>query len=166
METEFGAWVMEAVLALEKSSLGFAMRASPVLYPLMNVAHILGLGLLVGPILMLDLRLLGLTRRLPLRLVAQHILPWSIVGLVVLMASGFLLFIAEGTAYAVNPVFQFKMVLVFAGIANAVLFEFYALRNWRDWENNAVPAFPKLLAATSVLIWPLVAISGRLIAYF
>lgn len=161
-----GAGLMEIFAALEQSSLGVAVRSSSLLYPVANVAHVLGTILLVGPILMLDLRLLGLSRRIPLRLMAQHLLPWSIFGLLVMIASGFLLFTAEATAYAVNSVFQLKAVLIAAGILNAVVFEFMAMRNWRDWENYAVPLFPRLLAVMSLLIWPLVAICGRLIAYF
>jgi hypothetical protein len=142
------------------------VRSSPLLYPLANVAHIIGAILLVGPIMMLDLRLLGLSRRIPLRLLAQHLLPWAIFGLLIMLVSGFLLFAAEATAYAVNPVFQFKAVLIVAGILNAVIFELLARRNWRDWENYAVPLIGKLLALISLVIWLLVAISGRLIAYF
>ena len=165
MET-IGEALMEVFAALEQSGLGFTMRASPLLYPITNVAHIVRLALLVGPILMLDLRLLGLSRRIPLRLMVQHILPWSILGLVILIVSGFLLFVAEATAYAVNPVFQIKMALVAAGVLNAVAFEVCAVRNWRDWENYAVPLFPRLMALVSLLIWPLALVSGRLIAYF
>jgi hypothetical protein len=83
-----------------------------------------------------------------------------------MLVSGFLLFTAEATAYAINPVFQFKVALIVAGILNAIVFEVLARRNWRDWENYNVPLFPRLLALTSLLIWPLVAASGRLIAYF
>lgn len=161
-----GAALMDLFAVLEQSSLGFTVRSSTLLYPLANVAHIIGMILLVGPILMLDLRLLGLSRRIPLRLMAQHVLPWSIFGLLIMIASGFLLFIAEATAYAVNPVFQLKMGLVGVGIVNAVIFELLAVHNWRDWENYNVPVFPRLLALTSLLIWPVVAISGRLVAYF
>lgn len=161
-----GVALMDLFAAIEQGALGQTMRSSPLLYPLVNVAHVLGLALLVGPIVMLDLRLLGLSRRLPLRLLVQHLLPWSIFGLVVMVASGFLLFVAEATAYAVNSVFQIKMALVAAGIVNAIVFELIALRSWRDWENSAVPPFCRLLAFLSLLIWPLVAVSGRLIAYF
>jgi hypothetical protein len=162
----FGSTLMDLFTALEQSSLGFVVRSSPLLYPLTNVAHIIGVILLVGPIMMLDLRLLGLSRRIPLRLLAQHLLPWAIFGLLIMLVSGFLLFTAEATAYAVNPVFQFKVVLIIAGILNAIIFELLARRNWRDWENYAVPLIGKLLALISLVIWLLVAISGRLIAYF
>jgi hypothetical protein len=162
----FGTALMDLFMALEQSAFGFTIRSSPLLYPLANVAHIIGAILLVGPIMMLDLRLLGLSRRIPLRLMAQHLLPWAIFGLLIMLASGFLLFTAEATAYAVNPVFQLKAALIVAGILNAVVFELLARRNWRDWENYAVPLFPRLLALVSLVNWLLVAVAGRLIAYF
>lgn len=161
-----GTALMELFATLEQSSLGFTVRSSALLYPVANVAHVIGAILLVGPIMMLDLRLLGLSRRIPLRLLAQHLLPWAVFGLLVMLVSGFLLFAAEATAYAVNPVFQLKSALIAVGILNAVAFELMARRNWRAWENYAVPLFPRLMALLSLLIWLLVAASGRLIAYF
>jgi hypothetical protein len=161
-----GNALMELFTSLEQSAFGYTIRSSTLLYPFANVAHILGAILLVGPIVMLDLRLLGLSRRIPLRLMAQHLLPWAIFGLLIMLVSGFLLFTAEATAYAVNPVFQFKAVLIVAGILNAIVFELLARRNWRDWENYTVPLGAKLMALLSLTIWLLVAISGRLIAYF
>ena len=62
-----------------------------------------------------------------------------------------LLFTAEATAYAVNPVFQFKAVLIAAGILNAIVFELLARRNWRDWENYTVPLGAKLMALLSLM---------------
>jgi hypothetical protein len=162
----FGTALMDLFMALEQSAFGFTIRSSALLYPLANVAHIIGAILLVGPIMMLDLRLLGLSRRIPLRLMAQHLLPWAIFGLLIMLVSGFLLFTAEATAYAVNPVFQLKAALIVAGVLNAVAFELMARRNWRDWENYAVPLFPRLLALVSLVNWLLVAVAGRLIAYF
>lgn len=162
----FGTALMDLFMALEQSAFGFTIRSSALLYPLANVAHIIGAILLVGPIMMLDLRLLGLSRRIPLRLMAQHLLPWAIFGLLIMLVSGFLLFTAEATAYAVNPVFQLKAALIVAGVLNAVVFELMARRNWRDWENYAVPLFPRLLALVSLVNWLLVAVAGRLIAYF
>jgi hypothetical protein len=161
-----GTALMDLFMALEQSAFGFTIRSSALLYPLANVAHIIGAILLVGPIMMLDLRLLGLSRRIPLRLMAQHLLPWAIFGLLIMLVSGFLLFTAEATAYAINPVFQLKAALIVAGILNAVVFELMARRNWRDWENYAVPLFPRLLALLSLVNWLLVAVAGRLIAYF
>jgi hypothetical protein len=161
-----GTALMDLFMALEQSAFGFTIRSSALLYPLANVAHIIGAILLVGPIMMLDLRLLGLSRRIPLRLMAQHLLPWAIFGLLIMLVSGFLLFTAEATAYAINPVFQLKAALIVAGILNAVVFELLARRNWRDWENYAVPLFPRLLALVSLINWLLVAVAGRLIAYF
>ena len=158
-----GTALMDLFGALEQSSLGFKIRSSALLYPVANVNAVLGAILMVGANDMLDL---GLSRRIPLRLMAQHLLPWAIFGLLVMLVSGFLLFTAEATAYAVNPVFQFKAALIAAGILNAIIFELSARRNWRDWENYSVPLGARLLALLSLVIWLLVAISGRLIAYF
>ncbi len=81
--------------ALEASGLGVLMRESAVLYPLANIAHILGLVLFAGSILLLDLRLLGSARSLPALAVARALTPLMLFGLAVQIASGVLLFSAD-----------------------------------------------------------------------
>ena len=68
---------MTAMGAIESSALGQAMRQWLWLYPAVEIVHIAGIALLVGSIVILDLRLLGVSRSLPLRRLAAHILPWS-----------------------------------------------------------------------------------------
>ena len=61
-------------LALQESALGHVMRSSPALYPAVEILHILGFVVLVGSILALDLRLLGLGREIPIQPMAQLLL--------------------------------------------------------------------------------------------
>jgi hypothetical protein len=67
-------------LALQESALGHVMRSSPVLYPVVEILHILGFVALMGSILALDLRLLGLGRAIPIQPMAQLLLPLSRFG--------------------------------------------------------------------------------------
>jgi len=67
-------------LALQESALGHVMRSSPALYPAVEILHILGFVVLVGSILALDLRVLGLGRAIPIQPMAQLLLPMSRCG--------------------------------------------------------------------------------------
>ena len=68
------------LVALEQSAMGAAMRQSLVLYPAAEILHIIGLAILVGSIVGFDLRLLGLSRALPLAVFARHSVPLAMGG--------------------------------------------------------------------------------------
>src|SRR5262245_33072252 len=91
--------------ALETSSWALGLRDSTWIYPLANLIHLLGLALLVGPIAVLDLRLLGIGRAIDLPALSRLLTPIAIAGLLLSMASGSVLFIADAGALVVNPVF-------------------------------------------------------------
>ena len=73
-------------LALQESALGHAMRSSPALYPAVEILHIIGFVVLVGSILALDLRLLGLGRAIAIPPMAQLLLPLSRAGFLLAIA--------------------------------------------------------------------------------
>src|SRR5690606_16501290 len=98
------------------------MRGSDRAYPVVNLVHLLGLVLLVGPMLLLDLRLLGAGRQYPLPAVSATLTPWAVVGLLLLLPSGALLFAADAGPLLGNPVMQVKLLLIALGIGNALLF--------------------------------------------
>jgi hypothetical protein len=155
----------EWAIALEASALAFALRDSTWIYPLANLSHILGLALLVGPIIVLDLRLVGLTSVGRATDLSRLLTPVAVVGLCLSVASGLLLFTADATAIAVNLVFQVKACLIVAAIANALLFRALWHRRLATWEGGA-PVLARGQALASVLLWLAIPICGRLIAYF
>lgn len=152
------------LLWLEESALGDVLRQSLVLYPAANVAHVLGAVLLVGPILLFDLRVLGVGSRLPVAALARHALPWSAAGLAMQAASGFLLFTVEATSLAANPVLLAKLLLVVLGLANIAAFHLGPGRRL-DWTDGVAPPMARVFAALSLAIWLMVLVAGRLIAY-
>ncbi len=151
--------------ALEASGLGVLMRESAVLYPLANIAHILGLVLFAGSILLLDLRLLGSARSLPALAVARALTPLMLFGLAVQIASGVLLFSADARPLWNNPVMQVKAALIVLGLANALVFRALWNRRLADWDASA-PAIARAQAGLSLLTWLGVAICGRFAGYF
>lgn len=152
--------------AIERLPLAVAMRHDLWLYPIVEIFHIVGFVTLVGSIIVLDLRLLGLSKTLPVQLLARHVLPWSIGALFVIVPSGLLMFVAHASELISNPAFIIKMSLLFCAGINAGLFHAGAFRNAAIWDRDAaIPAGAKLHAVASLLIWVSVLACGRLLAY-
>jgi len=151
--------------ALEASGLGVLMRESAALYPLANIAHILGLVFFAGSIVLLDLRLLGFARALPTAAVARVLTPILLAGLAVQIASGALLFSADARPLWNNPVMQVKAALIAFGLANALVFRALWNRRLADWDRSG-PGIARIQAGLSLLTWLGVAVCGRFAGYF
>src|SRR5258708_22210269 len=109
-------------VALEQSGFAAAIRQSSWLYPAANVGHIVFLTLFAGAIAVMDVRLLGglsATAPAPLLARARNVALAALAGMAV---TGSLLFSAEASHLALNPVFQLKAILVAAGLINVAVF--------------------------------------------
>ena len=157
--------VASIFLALQESALGHVMRSSPMLYPAVEILHILGFVVLVGSILALDLRLLGLGRTIPIPPMAQLLLPLSRIGFLLAISMGFLLFSADAAHVVRNPAFQAKLLLIAAALVNIVVAHAGPWRQIAQWR-NPVPGSAKFTALASLLLWIGAVCAGRLIAYF
>lgn len=152
--------------ALGKSGVSAAMRESLWLYPAVQSAHLLGLAALVGCAAAFDLRLLGVSRHLPARATAAHLLRCARAGFTVAAASGILLFTAEPVALAGNLAFRWKLGLIAVAGLNALRFHLGPFRTAEGWERGVpAPLSARLAAAVSLGVWAAVVIAGRLIAY-
>ncbi|HTK36471.1 MAG TPA: DUF6644 family protein [Caulobacteraceae bacterium] len=148
--------------ALEASPLGVAMRGGKGFYPAANVVHIIGLVLLLGSIGVLDLRVAGLGRAIPLPTLSRMLTPLAMAGLALLAASGFVLFAADASPLLRSPVFLTKLVLIGLALVNALAF-----RRWfgdGDYGSEP-PAAARCMAVGSLVLWTTAAVLGRLIAY-
>ena len=130
-------------------------------YPLANVVHLFGLVLLVGGIAIVDLRLLGLFPRLPLEPLARALTPLAVVGLILLAASGSVLFAADAAALATSATFRTKLLLISLALANALAFRLAFGRSAPE----PVPVTARLMGLASLLLWLSTATMGRMIAY-
>ena len=99
----------------QRSRRPFATHPS---YPLVNTAHILGVALLIGSVVPLDLRLLGLWGSIPLAPLWAVLTRTAAIGLGLAIIFGTLLFITRATEYAGSNIFIAKMILVLLGTAN------------------------------------------------
>lgn len=140
------------------------MRSGGWSYAAVNVAHLLGLVLLVGPMLLLDLRLSGLGRRFEARAVAQALVPCAAAGLAVMLCSGVALFSADARALAGNGLMRAKLVGVGLGLLNVAWFHLAYARHLADWD-RVRPALAWVSAGLSIALWLSILVAGRLIAY-
>lgn len=152
---------------LENTSLSAAIRDSLWAYPALEIIHITGITMLVGAALLFDLRLLGSSKELPLMSLARHLLPWSKRGLLLIVPSGFLLFMTNAVALVHNPIFWLKMTLLLCAGANAWMFHRTTARMPGNWlEKRRAPTGLRIIALLSMLLWIAVIACGRLLAYY
>lgn len=157
---------MDWLQRLEMSGIAASIRQSTWLYPALEIGHILGFTVLVGAAAMFDLRLLGLSRRLPVLDMSRHLLRWSRLSLLLVVPTGFLMFATNATALAANQTFRLKLILMTAAALNAAVFHFLTARSIERWnQETATPFAAKLAALLSLTLWAGVISCGRLLAY-
>jgi len=157
------AWAV----ALQESPLGEAMRQSLYLYPTVETLHIFGFVALVGTILALDLRLIGVFRELPVARLAGLLLPVSVGGFVLALSMGGLLFATEAASLIGNGAFRLKGLLILLAGVNAATLHAGPWRFRADWTDGTTPPTRvRLQGALSILFWLGAVACGRLIAYF
>jgi len=147
----------------EHSAVGGAIRNSSWLFPVIEAFHLLGLAVIGGAVLVVDLRLFGFgLRRQPVAQLARDAQPWLIVSLMVMVATGALMFTSEAIKCYYHPAFWVKMTSLFL----AILFTFTVRRKvvMAD-EARMGPLWSKLVALVSVTLWSGVGIGGRWIGF-
>ena len=153
--------MLDAIAALPIASL---LRGSGTAYLLVNATHILGLALLIGSILPLDLRLAGAFSRTPLPVIAPLLRGTALVGLTLAVLTGFALFTANPVEYAGNPAFRIKLALFAAALVNAAL-----VTRGQAWAQVLSGASPppalRAMAMLSALLWLGVLLAGRWIGF-
>ncbi len=147
---------------VQYSPLLSAMRSSSWVFPLIASIHLMGLALIGGALLVVDLRLLGLgLRHQPVAQVARDAERWLLVSLLVLLPTGLLQFMCfAATKYYYLTAFWVKM----AALSLALVFTFVVRRKVAMADETRInPVWSKLVALVSLSLWSTVAIAGRLI---
>ena len=134
------------------------------LFPAIEAIHIVALTVLVGAILFLDLQMLGLVRRdTPVGTLADDLDPWLFSSLVIILFSGLLLFSSEAMKLLISGPFKLKMIALLL----AIVFHF-TIQRWviRADAERSRPAWNRVTATISILLWLTVGFSGRAIGFF
>ena len=146
------------------TSIGVAIRASRWLFPVIEAIHLLGLTALLGTVIVLDLRLLGLgLRRQPVWRVASELSRVMTGSVLAMLGSGTLLFLSEALKCYSSPPFRVKMVCLFL----ALLFHYTAFRGIAKGKAaEARPGLAKVVGLVSFTLWISVGLAGRAIGFY
>jgi hypothetical protein len=152
---------------LEGSGVADAIRENDLLFPLIESVHVLSICLVVGSILVVDLRLLGLASiNRPVGRITHSILPLTWCAFAVAVGSGGLMFISNATKYLGNGFFIAKLALIGVAGLNMVIFHAISARDLPRWENEArTPVAARLAGGLSLRVWVLVIACGRWIGF-
>jgi len=151
---------------LDASPVGSAMRSDLWLYPLVEVVHIIGFAVLVGSVIMFDLRVLGLSREIAVTALARHLLRFAVAALLLIVPAGLMMFSAHPHDFVSNNVFLLKLSLIAIAGINAALFHIGVYRSVTRWNTGvAAPAIARIQAVLSIGLWLCVVLCGRLLAY-
>jgi len=152
---------------LASTKYSVALHESLYMYPIVESVHVLTLCLFVGMSVIYDLRLLGLTlRHVAVQELIDRVLPWMVAGFTVMFITGILLFYAIPVRSYQNVFFRIKLVaLVLAGL-NAWRFHAGIHKTMHQWGADArPPARARFAGAASLVLWALIIVCGRMIAY-
>jgi len=146
----------------DDSAVAAAIRGSTWVFAFIEVFHLLGLTLLLGTVVLVNLRLCGYgLQRQSLAEVAIDALPWMLVGMAVTMVSGSLLFVSEAMKCYDSPPFFVKMGFLFT----ALVFTFTLHRKLTK-RDAPPPVWGKVAAGFSLFLWFGVGLAGRAIAFY
>ena len=151
---------------LESTSFAEYIRHSQLLYPIIEIVHIAGFVVLVGSAFVFDLRLLGMSKHIPVTQLARHTLPWSRWSLALVIPSGFALFMTQAGSLSHNRIFGIKLLLIIFALINAGYFHRYTYQAIHKWDHlQPTPTLAKTAGIISIILWTGVITCGRFLAY-
>lgn len=160
----------ELLAWLENSALAEGLRGAGIwTYGLLNLAHILGISALFGAVLILDLRLLGAWRSVPIPAIASATVPVAAAGFAVAAPIGVLMLAFNASEYHGNPFLYLKLPMILFGLLNVLAVQ--RLPAWRTVMAGATPdgsdrAVLAVAGGVSLATWLTVVTCGRMIGYW
>jgi hypothetical protein len=129
---------------------GNFVRDTPWAWTSAETIHFVGLTLLVGVLLLINMRMLGFMKQVPFEAL-DRLLPWAMLGFAINTMTGMLFFAASANSYVGNPAFYWKLVFVLLGGINVLYFTFD--RTWAQEPGREAPALSKLAAMSAMCLW-------------
>jgi hypothetical protein len=130
---------------------GSLVLALPYGWPSLETLHFIGLSLLIGVILLIDLRILGVMKDVAFPAL-HRLLPWAILGFGTNLVTGMLFFVASPDQYVGNVAFVWKMILVMLAGANALYFTLFD-ESWALKAGDDAPLTAKAVAVSAIALW-------------
>ena len=156
-----------ALAATPIHTLAMELMTNIAIAPVIQTVHLLGISAVMGSIVLIDLKVLGLA--LPSQSTTElvrRLMPWTWWALPLLAASGSVSILARPERYFTNPVFGLKFAMLVPAVTLAAVFQTASAKDARFWERSrGRRASARMVAALSLLLWIGVALAGRWIAY-
>lgn len=153
------------VVWLKSTSLSQVISMSPVLWPLFETFHFIGLALLIGGAGLIDLRLMGFLKTVPVSAVMQ-VRKWAAIGLTVNVVTGVLFFVGAPEQYINNSAWYWKLLFLAVAMINVAIFETrQATRMLTLPAGERTPASFKVAGAVSMGSWLMVLYFGRMLPF-
>jgi hypothetical protein len=158
--TEFLKWLQAMPLSVFIHKTAWAFTT-------VEVVHVFAIAIMIGTIMIVDLRLLGVaSAKRSFTEFSRLLLPFTWVAFAIVVIAGALLFIGQPLEYFGNAVFWTKMVLIALAGINMIVFEFLTVRDVKEWDLSRTPPLAARLAGgISITCWLLVLFCGRLIGF-
>jgi len=152
---------------VDSTRLNAILRQSNWAFPALDTIHTIGIVMVAGTIMLVDLRLLGLgLRSVPIAQLVSRIVPSTLWGFALMFVSGGLLFSSEAVKLYHSPAFRIKMILLALAGLNALIFHRTIYRDVANWDPASdVPAQARLAGLLSLVFWIAIIAAGRAIAY-
>ena len=160
--------MLDIIQWLNGTSWSLYLRESELAFPLTEAIHLIGLGISVGTIMWVDLRLLGgIMTRERVSDVVSRLERWALGGFIVMFLSGIVLFLGKPENYYMTTAFRIKMLLLPLAGLNVLFFHKKVYPHVAEWNESArVPWQGRLVGFVSMALWLAIIIAGRWTAYF
>jgi hypothetical protein len=156
---ELGEWV-------QSSAVAEWMRVTNPAMQIAEAAHVAAAVMVLGTVLIVDLRLLGLADvHRPFTLIGRGTLPLTWTAFAIAVVTGALMFTTSAVTYVGNTAFQLKALALLAAGINMALFQLVTARGVAEWDSRAPPLGARAAGLASLLLWAAVVLLGRWIGF-
>jgi hypothetical protein len=147
--------LQELLQALHDTPFAEAVRANALAFPWLESVHVLAIALVLGSIVVVDLRLLGLaSMNRPVSTLIRQVLPITWIAFTVAAITGGAMFASNAVAYAENLPFQMKMLLLLIAGLNMLFFHLVTYRSIAQWnESRHTPLGARCAGGVSIVVW-------------
>jgi hypothetical protein len=151
---------------IESSALAEWMRLTNPAMQIIEAVHVLAAVMVLGTVLIVDLRLLGLAdARRPFTRIGRETLPLTWLAFAVAVVTGSLMFTTSAQTYFANTAFQWKALALLAAGLNMALFQLVTARTVASWDAREPPPAARVAGLASLLLWAAVVLLGRWIGF-
>lgn len=159
--------ILDICTWLETTPIAVMVRESALLFPWLEAIHVAAVTLVLGFIVILDARLLGLfSKNEAVTKMTNELTPWVWRFFAVAAVTGLLMFSGTASKYITNPPFLLKMSFLAAAAINMGLFHFTTYRGVARWDRALPPpAAARLAGGLSIALWVSIIAIGRYIGF-